>query len=49
MTKKHFCQLIHGYLALQYFGNGYYKIGKNDKQQQLSILNCSIIFKFIFS
>jgi hypothetical protein len=30
---------------LQYFGNGYYKIGKNDKPQQLSILNCSIIFK----
>jgi hypothetical protein len=37
MTKKLFCQLIHGYLALQYFGDGYYKIGKNDKQQQLSI------------
>ena len=29
--------------------DGYYKIGKNDKKQQLSILNCSIIFKFIFS
>ena len=33
MTKKLFCQLIHGYLALQYFGDGYYKIGKNNKKQ----------------
>ena len=49
MTKKLFCQLNHEYLPLQYFGDGYYKIGKNDKQQQSSILNCSIIFKFIFS
>jgi hypothetical protein len=49
MTKKLFCQLNHGYLPLQYFGDGYYKIGENDKKQELSILNCSIIFKFIFS
>jgi hypothetical protein len=34
---------------LQYFGDGYYKIGKEDKKQELSILNYSIIFKFIFS
>jgi hypothetical protein len=33
MTKKLFCQLNHGYLPLQYFGDGYYKIGKNDKKQ----------------
>jgi hypothetical protein len=36
-----FCELIHGYLALQYFGDGYYKIGKNDKQQQLTCLKIS--------
>ena len=31
--KELFCQLNHGYLPLQYFGDGYYKIGKNDKKQ----------------
>jgi hypothetical protein len=31
--KKLFCQVNHGYLPLQYFGDGYYKIGENDKKQ----------------
>ena len=33
MTKKLFCQLNHEYLPLQYFGDGFNKIGKNDKKQ----------------
>jgi hypothetical protein len=28
MTKKLFCELIHGYLALQYFGDDITKLGK---------------------
>ena len=33
MTKKLFCQLNHEYLPLQYFGDGFNKIVKNDKKQ----------------
>jgi hypothetical protein len=33
MTKKLFCQLNHEYLPLQYFGDGFNKIGKNDKKK----------------
>ena len=49
MTKKLFCQLNHEYLPLQYFGDGFNKIGKKRQKKELSNLNCSIIFKFIFS
>jgi hypothetical protein len=32
MTKKLFCELIHGNLALQYFGDDITKLGKTTKQ-----------------
>jgi hypothetical protein len=44
MTKKLFCQLNRGYLPLQYFGDGYYKIGKNDKKQRVIYLELQYYF-----
>jgi hypothetical protein len=36
MTKKLFCQLNHGNLPLQYFGDGITKLGKTTKNSYLS-------------
>ena len=44
MTKKLFCQLNRGYLPLQYFGDGYYKIVKNDKKQRVFYLELQYYF-----
>jgi hypothetical protein len=44
MTKKLFCQLNHGYLALQYFGDGYYKIGK--KRQKIRVIYLELQYYF---
>ena len=44
MTKKLFCELIHGYLPLQYFGDGYYKIEKNDKKTTVIYLELQYYF-----
>ena len=48
MTKKLFCHLSLRYLPLQYFGDGYYKIGKNDKKQRVIYLELQYYFKIHF-